>query len=416
MSPRRTSRTGPEDRAHTLLADAVACAQDPSRRARLLAALAALGPASLAAADAALAGVIDPCHRRGWTPADLTHVVGRELSAAALRVVAAAILVSGGAAAPGPAGAGAAGPAGANAMHPRWRSQLDDLAPLAAEAAGLDLETRLDAAIAALAFLPRLPVIAVTLPPPGTVRVAAGGQVDPTLGRHLDERTLTRVRALLAKAESTTFEAEAEALAAKAQELITRHAIDQAVLAEPDRVGDPVSRRIHLDDPYADARATLVSAVAAANRCRSVYSPGLGWVTVIGYEADLDAVELLTASLLTQAVAGLARHGPVRDGRGRSRTRSFRRAFLFGFAARIGQRLQAVSDAEVAATSDGDRARLLPVLAAREDRLQAVQAELFGQLAPARSATLSNAQGWHAGRAAADRAELGFGAPRLPRR
>ena len=39
-----------------------------------------------------------------------------------------------------------------------------------------------------------------------------------------------KVRALLAKAESTTFEAEAEALFAKAHQLMVRNAIDEAVL------------------------------------------------------------------------------------------------------------------------------------------------------------------------------------------
>ncbi|RST20878.1 bifunctional 3'-5' exonuclease/DNA polymerase [Streptomyces sp. WAC04770] len=42
---------------------------------------------------------------------------------------------------------------------------------------------------------------------------------------------LTRIRALLAKAEATGFPEEAEALTAKAQELMARHSIDEALLA-----------------------------------------------------------------------------------------------------------------------------------------------------------------------------------------
>ena len=49
------------------------------------------------------------------------------------------------------------------------------------------------------------------------------------MGQHIapdsarpDEKVLGRVRALLAKAESTTFPEEAEALTAKAQELMAR--------------------------------------------------------------------------------------------------------------------------------------------------------------------------------------------------
>ena len=43
----------------------------------------------------------------------------------------------------------------------------------------------------------------------------------------MDEKKLSRVRALLAKAESSSFPEEAEALSAKAQELMTRHALDR---------------------------------------------------------------------------------------------------------------------------------------------------------------------------------------------
>lgn len=74
---------------------------------------------------------------------------------------------------------------------------------------------------AALSALPRLPQI---LPPPGAARADA-----PRTSR-VDPRVLGRVRGLLAKAESTSFAAEAEALSAKAQELMTRHAIERAVL------------------------------------------------------------------------------------------------------------------------------------------------------------------------------------------
>ena len=45
----------------------------------------------------------------------------------------------------------------------------------------------------------------------------------------LPQGVLDKVRALLAKAESTTFDAEAEAFTAKAQELMARHRIDRAV-------------------------------------------------------------------------------------------------------------------------------------------------------------------------------------------
>ena len=60
---------------------------------------------------------------------------------------------------------------------------------------------------------------------------------------------------------------------------------------------------------------------------------------MIGFSADLDAVELLFTSLLVQASAALQRAGGKRDAAGRSRTRSFRQSFLVAYAVRIGERL-----------------------------------------------------------------------------
>src|SRR6476646_1454927 len=98
---------------------------------------------------------------------------------------------------------------------------------------------------------------------------------------------LERVRALLSKAESTTFPEEADALTAKAQELMARHAIDQAMVdaggtGAGGRTGLPTSRRIWIDNPYADGKSLLFNHVAVANRCRAVFFRSLGFMTVIG--------------------------------------------------------------------------------------------------------------------------------------
>ena len=166
-----------------------------------------------------------------------------------------------------------------------------------------------------------------------------------------------------------------------------------------------------------DAKSSLIASVARANRCRAVYSPEFGWVTAIAYDHDLDAVELLATSLLTQATAAMTRHGSVRDASGRSRTRSFRRSFLFGFGHRIGERLRTAADHQVAASaaSASGEGRLLPVLAARDHRLDAAQAAAFPDLVSRRS-TISNGHGWHAGKAAAELADLDLPAPHLPPR
>src|ERR1700735_1225088 len=80
---------------------------------------------------------------------------------------------------------------------------------------------------------------------------------------------LERVRKLLAKAEAEGVTvAEAEALTAKAAELMARYGIDRALLAatrpETDR---PADRVIDVPNPWGDVRADLPAGLAGAMRC-----------------------------------------------------------------------------------------------------------------------------------------------------
>ena len=368
---------------------------DQPRFDAAIAALLAQVGAALPLAEQRLDAALDRLWEHGWTPADVVHVVGRQLTKGHAEVVAARAVVD-----------GRRRTERGRSLHPRWRDQLADLQDRVAAARAPDPEERLRRLVAVIGLTARLPPVTATVPPPGGNRATGGASA------HLDARTLARVRALLAKAESTTFEEEAEALTAKAQELIARHAIDEASLHTVDDAGEPSVRRLLLEDPYADAKSHLIAEVAAANRCRAVHSPRVGWVTVFGYEHDLDAVELLVASLLVQATAAMVRQGPRRDAAGRSRTRSFRRAFLLGFAQRIGERLRRATEEQLSAA--GDRAgRFAPVLATREERIAAAERTAFPEI-ERRTVSVTNAAGWSAGRAAADLAELGVPAGRLP--
>jgi hypothetical protein len=222
-----------------------------------------------------------------------------------------------------------------------------------------------------------------------------------------DDRVLRRIRGLLAKAESTEFPDEAESLTAKAQELMTRHAVDAAIL-EVDRPADGRAvdtRRVHVREPYVRAKMQLLAAVAEANDVRLVWYSGLGIANLVGVRADVAAVELLFTSLLLQVAQALsAAERPLRRG---SASRSFRRAFLLGYAHRIGERLQDArrrATAEAAAEHDVD---LLPVLRSRQAAVEQRVAELFPHVRATRSRSSVDAGGWYAGREAAERADVG---------
>ena len=223
-----------------------------------------------------------------------------------------------------------------------------------------------------------------------------------------DPRILERVRALLAKAESTTYPEEAETFTAGAQALMARHRIDAALLeARDDRRTRPGGTRIGIDPPYESAKVALLTAVAAANRCRTVWTRALGFCTVVGFAVELDVVETLFTSLLVQATTAVTREGPRVDAEGRSRTRAFRNAFLLAYAHRIGERLAEESAREEHEAAVGPAGHgLLPVLAARDAEVEQALADLFPRLRYSRPGAVSDADGWASGRAAADLADV----------
>ncbi|MFG1674049.1 DUF2786 domain-containing protein [Micromonospora sp. NPDC049282] len=338
---------------------------------------------------------------RGWQPVDLDRLATRRLTPRGVRLLRDAVAAQR-RTLPDPV--------------PAWfDEQLAELgARWDADAGWLDRRaegdrvTALRDAVDALVLVEGLPPIALLRPPPGAAAVPLAAV--PATG----SRMLDRVRALLAKAESTAYPAEAEAFTAKAQELMARHSIDAALLdaaaVRPDRPG---GMRLGTDAPYAAAKALLIQEVSAANRCESVWSDDLGFATVLGFPADLAAVELLHTSLLVQATAAMLRG---RAGRGKSsgrRTKGYDESFLNAFALRIGERLRAASTAAAEEHADD---RLLPVLAARSDAVRERADELFPGTTRHRL-QVRDSEGWTSGTSAADRASLDAGdAPRRPLR
>src|SRR5690348_7407142 len=136
----------------------------------------------------------------------------------------------------------------------------------------------------------------------------------------MESTTLGRIRKLLAKAERAGTPEEAGTYTDKAVELMARHGIDAALLAEARPGRDEIgSLRVAIEDPYSGGKARLLAWTASALRCRSVMHAAWGGgrveaVTVIGFASDRERVELLYTSLLLQAVALLVRQRPVREG------------------------------------------------------------------------------------------------------
>ncbi len=232
--------------------------------------------------------------------------------------------------------------------------------------------------------------------------------------RGLDPKLLEKVRALLAKAEATTFEAEADAFTAKAQEMMTKHGIEAALLEADDAEAVPVQRRVWIDNPYADAKGLLLSAVARANRCRTVHFTGVDCQAVMGFPADLDAVEVLFTSLLVQGATFVMAQGAQKDRYGRSSTTSFRKSFWVSYGSRIGERLKEAAAHTVAEADAEYGGTLLPVLASREAKVEDSFSRAFPRLHQ-KHYSANNAAGWEAGKLAADQADLTAAQARIAR-
>ncbi|MFG3092559.1 DUF2786 domain-containing protein [Streptomyces antibioticus] len=310
--------------------------------------------------------------RRGWQPADVVRLVRRDLDDVHVRLAAALIRAQ---------------TPDDRARGPRWTAQLAELPE--GEPPRTDRFSHATAVLELYRLLLRLP----TLEP-------LEDQAERRPGRRSDSKTLTRIRALLAKAEATGYPEEAEALTAKAQELMARHSVDEALLdaATPDPHA-PGACRVGVEPPYEQAKAVLLDAVAGANHCKAVWNEPFCFSTVVGFEADLEAVELLFTSLLVQAHTAMTRAEAAQRAGGRKRTKTFRQSFLAAYAHRIGTRLTAAAETQV-----GDD--LLPVLATREVAVTAATDRLFPDTVTTRLRGVTDEAGWTEGAEAADRAQV----------
>jgi hypothetical protein len=90
------------------------------------------------------------------------------------------------------------------------------------------------------------------------------------------DRLLDRVRKLLAKAEAEgVTQQEAEALTAKAAELMAKYGIDRALLAaRRPETDEPSSRMVDVDNPWGRVKAHLLCGLASALRCQCILLSG----------------------------------------------------------------------------------------------------------------------------------------------
>jgi hypothetical protein len=224
------------------------------------------------------------------------------------------------------------------------------------------------------------------------------------------DKLLDRVRKLLAKAEDEgVTPAEAEALTAKAAELMAKYGIDRAVLAaRRPETDQPDSKLVDIYNPWGRVRAHLLCGLAAALRCQPIMvtsEEGTLRVHIFGYASDLERTDVLYTSLLIQMWHGLvAAEVPVR-----APTRAWRRSWLLGFATAVVARVRtaeqrAARDAGDAQTPGGTTAL---VLADRSLVIRKNAAQAYPHTKATRMTYTGN--GYADGYAQGKRADIGSG-------
>lgn len=232
-----------------------------------------------------------------------------------------------------------------------------------------------------------------------------------------EDKILDKVRALLAKAESSKFEAEADAFRAKAIELMAKYEIDEAAISMNSASGPRpivmVSR--YAEEPYATAKLNLWFEVSMAFGIRTIAvkndrgKRGFKCYEQFGTQQAHDLTEFLVTSLLLQGSNGLsdikASVGP------RScyepSTRAMRLGYLQGFFDRTSSRVR-----EAHRTAVATAANFVPgsglVLVNDAKRTDDFIAEKYGRLRSGSSRATYRNGGYAAGRAAGNNADIGL--------
>lgn len=232
------------------------------------------------------------------------------------------------------------------------------------------------------------------------------------------ESQLNKIRALLAKAESTDFPKEVESYTAKAMELVAKWGIDQSLLEAQQKTSVIGDRIFKVYAPYAPDKIRLFNAIVNTlggrgvhrTRAKRTANPGYEEIHVFGTETDLARIDLLFTSLLVQCMTAL--NAAIKVG-GRDvveRPRKFKSDFIYGFAQEVAGRLlaaerRAAKQAEQQAREQGMSTDL--VLVAKKDQVdQRVEGEypvLINRYRQIEVQTSGYRHGQHAGM----RADLG---------
>jgi hypothetical protein len=235
-----------------------------------------------------------------------------------------------------------------------------------------------------------------------------------------EDRIIDKIGKLLAQAEGTTNEHEADAFVSRAQELATAYAVDLELARSRQ-----AARRLRAADEAFEQRTlavgergrrgnrhlvTLYLVVAQANDVMVNVAHDSTFVIGFGYAADLDVVERLWASLATQMAGAAGRR--LRAGEHRAQrvaAVSWRLSFYEGWLHAVQERLEQARERALQQPVEGGTSGAL-VLRAKAERVKEFHdraSEARGSWRGHRSDRQVHGRAWRAGESDGRVARLG---------
>lgn len=229
----------------------------------------------------------------------------------------------------------------------------------------------------------------------------------------VDSKIIEKIQKLLAHAEGTDNEAEAEAFIEKAQRLMQQHAIEQAMVEafEATTIEQIVTLDILLPKktPLTEAKRDLLNACATHNRCKMWFTVGGSRgsrASIAGYEGDAEYARLLYVHLLGQMELELAYAQADAGVRG-GEIRTFKANFAQSYASRIWQRLSAMNEKiQPDVTTEEGKSQALMLVGRKAEVEKYVDIKVPGLTTHRRGASNYDAAARGAGRTAADAANI----------
>ena len=223
------------------------------------------------------------------------------------------------------------------------------------------------------------------------------------------DRLLDRVRKLLAKAEAEGVTAEeAQALTAKAAELMAKYGIDRALLAAARPETDkPDNRIVQIYNPWARVQAHLLCGLAAALRCQCILLPARAGqrVHVFGYASDIERTDVLYTSVLIQMWHGLA---AAQLPAWSDSPRAWRRSWLLGYAAAVTAKVKGAEQGAERAAAEAPGAGSSKAALVLADRSLVIRQNVAHAYPVTRTARVTyTGNGYGAGYSQGKRADIG---------